>query len=464
METKTNRFEILAEIARRILPLKDLDHLLGVIARSAVEILHVDRCLILWSNTDDSGWTLRYAYPAEEPGQEKQLISFSRSYVQQAVSERRTVCLRRTETPTSDPLTQSVVNLNLWTILCAPLILPRTHRIAGVIYVDSCTPERQFDEADIDLMETFASLTAISIENAFLYQQATFDGLTGVYARDFLLRRISEEFHRSYRTQRSLAVIICDLDNFKTINDRFGHLKGDQALKTFAQKLQKRVRDYDFVGRFGGDEFFLVMPGAGFYQAYRRCLELLVDLNRTFKTQFKGLTGVSIGGIAYPFTPVESVEELLKFADASLYRAKQMGKNRIYFHGQEEIERLYRKSRRGNVELPDLDMFMQVSPKISGLSFREHLWVQFAELTHTQKQFQEHLVRFEEKINELKKRLRQLNPSEYREIVNQTHRLHKAIIRGQKTLDSILTKLEAQRWDELKPFFQEPGTSDPNRR
>ena len=115
------------------------------------------------------------------------------------------------------------------------------------------------------MLETLAQNLATVLENARLYEDARKladrDPLTGFFNHRYLHERLSEEVLRAVRTRRPLSVVMLDLDDFKLVNDTYGHMVGDEVLREVARRLLSSVRSYDFVGRYGGEEFVLLLPG-----------------------------------------------------------------------------------------------------------------------------------------------------------------------------------------------------------
>lgn len=163
-----------------------------------------------------------------------------------------------------------------------------------------------------------------------LQQQATHDSLTGVWNRAAILEQMEREVVRAQREGAVLAVVIADLDHFKQINDTRGHLCGDRVLRTAAQRLGFCLREYDSLGRYGGEEFPILMPGYDPAEGHSR-LDELVGSIRDYRFMDGGReirTSCSFGVTAFrPETRLASVEELLAAADAALYRAKAAGRN-----------------------------------------------------------------------------------------------------------------------------------------
>jgi len=160
------------------------------------------------------------------------------------------------------------------------------------------------------------------------------DSLTGLPNRRALYVRALAELSRAEREGTSVGVVMMDIDHFKEINDRFGHAAGDDALRQVAAALQKNRRDYDFPGRWGGEEFLIIVPGASLEQAAVvaervRASVALVKLNGAGAGELRSSLGVTA---ASPGLRPVGLEELLREADDALYRAKATGRNRVCLH------------------------------------------------------------------------------------------------------------------------------------
>jgi diguanylate cyclase (GGDEF)-like protein len=141
---------------------------------------------------------------------------------------------------------------------------------------------------------------------------------------------LQDEARRATRMNRPFSVLMVDADYFKAINDRFGHSAGDEALRHLAQILKAQMRDIDRVGRFGGEEFVVLMPGTAATEALSAA-ERLRDalLRRPWAWQGEQLTLTVSVGVAAWRGPQDQVDTLLKRADAALYRAKALGRDRF---------------------------------------------------------------------------------------------------------------------------------------
>lgn len=176
---------------------------------------------------------------------------------------------------------------------------------------------------------SFSDITSHKNLELELERQATRDPLTGVYNRRYIERRLHEEFERARRTGEPLSLVVLDLDFFKDVNDRHGHVVGDRVLKRFADMLSLCLRSHDLVGRFGGDEFCAILPGATAEDAREvvsRCLREVAAVKIDREGRLPSISGTA--GIAQ-FGDESSPRDLIEKADRALYSAKQAGRGRV---------------------------------------------------------------------------------------------------------------------------------------
>ena len=163
--------------------------------------------------------------------------------------------------------------------------------------------------------------------------KATHDALTGLWNHGMILDVLQREVSRGQREGNSVAILMCDLDHFKRINDSYGHQVGDELLQETARRLSNSVRPYDAVGRYGGEEFLVLMPGCDGARARERAEEIRVSVGECPAMTARGPVAftLSVGALASGDWGRASAERLLKEADAALYRAKEAGRNRVVF-------------------------------------------------------------------------------------------------------------------------------------
>ncbi|MBI3995148.1 MAG: GGDEF domain-containing protein [Nitrospirae bacterium] len=208
----------------------------------------------------------------------------------------------------------------------APYVLPRMDIQTG-------------DEIE-DLAGTFSEIVG-ALENSrrLLYEttrrleeMAITDELTGLYNRRHVMEELKAEFSRSMRFGLPLSCLAIDLDFFKEVNDRYGHLAGDEALRQISDLFQKNFREPDILARSGGEEFLVILPQTDIQGALAKAELLRKQVEQQDFTVERGTTihmTISIGAAAYPDERIHTMDHLLKTADDVLYRSKETGRNRV---------------------------------------------------------------------------------------------------------------------------------------
>jgi diguanylate cyclase (GGDEF)-like protein len=206
--------------------------------------------------------------------------------------------------------------------------------VVGVLAVYGRTDAHDFDATDEDALGTLAGQASIAIDNVQLHLEAqrlsTTDPLTGLWNFRYLSMSLAREIERSTRFDRPLAVLMLDLDHFKSVNDSHGHARGDSVLREMAHRVQEQIREVDTFARYGGEEFVVVLPetgveGAG-QLAERICNAVRREPFRSDGEEPLNIT-VSVGGAAFP-EHGSSPATLMRAADKALYVAKESGRDR----------------------------------------------------------------------------------------------------------------------------------------
>ena len=227
----------------------------------------------------------------------------------------------------------SVAQLGFFQETCARMCVPLVSfgQTQGVLMLESDRPG-SFQESDTPSLEAVADICATAIQNAHyverVKQLAYLDGLTGIFNRRFFELRIVEEIDRARRFHSGMAVLMVDIDQFKRLNDEFGHLLGDEVLRQVSSLFHQQLRKTDTVCRYGGEEFAILLSQTNPQHAANVAEKLrwLVE-----NWQFPGvprLVTISAGVATYPEHGTTR-DELVKAADAGLYIAKQAGRNRV---------------------------------------------------------------------------------------------------------------------------------------
>jgi len=200
--------------------------------------------------------------------------------------------------------------------------------VAGVLCLYA-REKNAFTEDHLRILSAAATKVAVAVENALKYRQversAVTDMLTELPNARSLFLHLDSELSRAQRTGQTIAVLVCDLDGFKQINDRHGHLEGNRVLRAVARAMRLQCREYDTVARLGGDEFVLVLPGQEPDSVSAKVESLTSAVAEAgYETVGTACLGISVGVAYYP-ADGEDAEALLAVADQRMYREKQRG-------------------------------------------------------------------------------------------------------------------------------------------
>jgi len=219
--------------------------------------------------------------------------------------------------------------------------LPRKDRATGALCFGSRDATRFTRHHGTDFLAHLGAVAAVCIENAVnrarLLRAGITDFLTGWHNRRYLQQRLKEELARAQRRGGTIACLMIDIDRFKSINDGYGHLAGDNALKEIAHRVESQIRSMDTAARFGGDELAILLPETNSAEAAKlaeRIREVIAAVPFVLTAQIERTLTVSVGVAAVAIgrheTDLKAVSDrLLADADAALYRAKALGRNRV---------------------------------------------------------------------------------------------------------------------------------------
>ncbi|MFH0778252.1 MAG: sensor domain-containing diguanylate cyclase [Candidatus Eisenbacteria bacterium] len=337
----------LVEISSLITAGQDREMTFSKVLSCALSVLEAEAMFLI---TLEGGAVAKYAKRRGQDGSEgdmeRHVHEGDKGIVGWVMREGRAMMIPRVgEEPRFEEATDALAGLGSRGCICAPL--KAREAILGALVAVNKLESGSFSESDLSVLSVLANQTAIAIENASLYrsvqQLAVTDELTQVYNFRFLKTALGRELDRAARFHQNFSVLMLDVDNLKTYNDRFGHLKGSAVLKQLAGIVKVTARSIDLVAKYGGDEFLLILP-----QTPKEGALVLAERVRAavayqpFPEVSSGEITCSIGVSTYP-EDGGTVSELLEAADTALYAAKQAGRNRVL----SAVERDKNRGRRG---------------------------------------------------------------------------------------------------------------------
>jgi diguanylate cyclase (GGDEF)-like protein len=192
-----------------------------------------------------------------------------------------------------------------------------------------------FHENEEAIFYRFCSNIAMTLEKIRLFNEikslSIHDGLTGIYNHAFIVEALKDEVERSRRYGSLLSIALFDIDDFKKVNDTFGHLAGDSVLQRLAEILKGSLRAIDIVGRYGGEEFLAILPETDGINGYNVAERFRERIEKEVFANGDGKINITVSGGVAHYAHGMDVNRLIKMADDNLYSAKREGKNRIFY-------------------------------------------------------------------------------------------------------------------------------------
>lgn len=199
----------------------------------------------------------------------------------------------------------------------------------GYLPKSGLSPDKLLSAVD-GALEKWRELRLIKANEEQLERLANIDSLTGLFNRRVVLYRLEELLKNVRRYRDNFSVIMLDIDHFKKINDVYGHLSGDQTIERIAQFLRIRTRDLDVVGRYGGDEFVIILPSTDLPSALLAAERIRKSIEAIKITDLKGnVFNITVSQGLASYKPGDDIHSIVSRADNALYRAKAEGRNRV---------------------------------------------------------------------------------------------------------------------------------------
>jgi diguanylate cyclase (GGDEF)-like protein/PAS domain S-box-containing protein len=228
--------------------------------------------------------------------------------------------------------------------LCIPILAQG--ETLGILHLQATDDVPQLNASELSFKTTFAAQVGLSVANIRLREalrtQSVRDALTGLYNRRYLEETLEREMRRAARAAQSLGILMIDLDHFKKFNDTYGHDAGDAVLRETGASLSKGIRAEDFVCRFGGEEFVVILPTADPETSRARAERLrtkMRELTIMYQGKSLGMVTISVGVAAFPAHGT-SPKELMVAADAALYEAKRGGRDQVVVASEKAVEQM----------------------------------------------------------------------------------------------------------------------------
>jgi diguanylate cyclase (GGDEF)-like protein len=279
------------------------------------------------SDNENKIYALRYFDTIEWTKDNVEPKTYSQTLVESCFRQNEVIIIGDTQLVDNLKDLKNVKNGGGRSIAVIPLTQDKI--VVGVIYLDNQQLPHNFDLLQIPFLTTYAVHTSIALHNTLLYKRAITDDLTQLYTRQHIDEGLELQIQRAQTEDQELSILILDLDHFKKINDTYGHTSGDQVLQTFSNLIKKHIRDCDMAGRFGGEEFVVILADTSLKQAevFAEKIRCAIEKESIVKDEQVIRVTVSIGVASYRKKHGNKALLLFEDADKALYQAKEQGRN-----------------------------------------------------------------------------------------------------------------------------------------
>ena len=336
LEEDKRSLETILEITTAMSATLDPSEVLSAIVSKVASITDAVRCSIVLIAKEDEAYVLA---SHEDPSVKELRIDLSKyPEIKKVVSTKIPLALDDISThPLMSPVKESIAELGGMSVLIVPIVF--NDEVLGTLFLRTRRRLHGFAKKEVDFCRIVANASFHALRNARLFEKvvkekdylkemAVKDHLTSLYNHNFFYSRLDEEFERAVRYETPLSLIMMDIDNFKQINDTYGHRVGDLVLKEISATIRRGVRKTDIVARYGGEEFAVILP----HTLQKGAVDEAERLRESIAmSAYAGLVNhkvtVSIGVASYPQKGAMNSGDLVNHADDALYKAKWGGKN-----------------------------------------------------------------------------------------------------------------------------------------
>lgn len=342
-----HNMSILYNISQAVNFIDDLKRLLNVILDKAIETLDAEKGSLMLYDFQYNSLQVKVVYGLDNKDIENNinngLIECSKFKPNEGIAGK----VFATKTPIISNLGENdprfKINdgaFKLSSLLCVPLVVKG--EAIGVINISNKRNNKVFTKIDLEFMEALSNQAAIAIDNAKLYELATKDGLTKLYIYRHFYNLLENEINRARRYKHKLSLLMIDIDHFKNINDKYGHLAGDRILQEIASNIEQTIRQIDIPARYGGEEFAIILPETTCCAARviaERLRKKIQDLSVILEDGTVLNVTISVG-IAEFMVHAHNVKDLIHCADIAMYKSKNDGRNCTYEYNPDDCIRV----------------------------------------------------------------------------------------------------------------------------
>jgi diguanylate cyclase (GGDEF)-like protein/PAS domain S-box-containing protein len=333
---RASELDALNQATAALLTTIDLETLLNQILASALHaISKAEKGALLLPDEKSGKLQIKAVSGYADPRMRSSDLPEERGYAVKAVKEKKAILISNVDDyPDMHYRGEIEELLAIKSAIVAPMKFKQ--RVLGALSLDATQPE-VFNQADLDLLVSFAATATAAIRNAQLHAEvqrlAITDSLTNLYNRRGLFELGQRELDRLRRFERPLAAIMLDIDYFKQINDTYSHAIGDQVLQALAKRCNHYLRDTDILGRYGGEEFAILLPETDEKSAGQVAERLREHMTQSPIQTDRGPISITISlGVTMASEETKNLAILLDRADTAMYMAKQAGRNQVAIH------------------------------------------------------------------------------------------------------------------------------------